>query len=259
MAKILIDPADIIAGSWRNFVKHWKLYAEFTVWIVLLSLLVWIFGVLTRSLIADRILASGVFGAISLPVTIVFGLVIASVIDATAKTLRNSPADARSSLAVGAHKLLPFIWVSILVALMVGLGFVLLVVPALIFAVWYAFASNHLIVDDVHGTAALAKSKALVVGRWWSVLFRIFVPWLVFFFTVRFGQALTYLLLGAVLGDPGRFFGAISDIYTVPTLHLLVTTVVPQIFYGLSLPLFLGANLILWFDLKRPDQPAAAK
>lgn len=260
MPRTLIDPADIIIGSWKNFQKHWRMYAEFTVWIVLLSLLVWMFSVVTRSLITDRILASSIFTAITLPISVVFGVIIAAVIDATAKTLRNAPADVRSSLSVGAHQLLSFIWVSILVALMIGLGFILFVVPALIFGIWYAFASNHLIVDGVRGSAALKKSKALVTGRWWSVLFRVVVPWLVFFFGVRFSLALTYLLLGAVLGDPGRFFGAINDIYALHNLHLLVTTIVPQIFYGLSLPLFLGANLILWFDLKRaPDQPAPAK
>jgi len=253
MPRTLIDPADIISGSWKNFTKNWRLYAEFTIWIILLSLLVWVLNILIRSLLPDRITASLVFFATTLPISVVFGVILAAVIDATAKTLRGGKADVRSSLAVGAHKLLSLIWISFLVTLMLVLGFILLIVPALIFGVWYAFSTNHLIVDDVRGTGALKKSKALVSGRWWPVMFRIAVPWLVFALSAGFGLRLTYLLLGAVLGDPGTFFGTIADVYALTDLHLLVTTIVPQIFYGLSLPLFIGANLILWNDLKRPS------
>jgi len=253
MPRKLLDPADIIVLSWRNFHRHWRIYAEFTAWIMFISVIFWAFGVLTRSLVPDRMLASFIFTLLSLPLSLFIGVIIAAALDATARTLQNKPADVRGSLGVGIQKLIPFIWVSIMVSAAVIFGFVLLIVPALIFSVWFAFAANNIIVDDVRGRAALKKSKALVAGRWWAVLFRIVVPWLIFFFAVKFALALAYLLLGAVLGDPGMFFGTITDIYALPNLHLLVTTVVPQIFYGLSLPLFLGSNLVLWYDLKRPD------
>lgn len=252
MPRKLLDPADIMIIAWRNFCRHWRIYAEFTAWITFISVIFWVLGVLTRSLVPDRMLASLIFTLMSLPLSLFLGVIIAGVIDATAKTLQNKAADAHGSMSVGLHKLIPFIWVSIMVTAAVIFGFVLLVVPALIFSVWFAFSANHLIVDDVRGSAALKQSKALVKGRWWPVLFRTIVPWLVFFFAVKFALALAYLLIGAVLGDPGMFFGTITDIYSLTNLHLLVTTVVPQIFYGLSLPLFLGANLALWFDLKRP-------
>jgi hypothetical protein len=252
MPRKLLDPADIIVISWRNFYRHWRVYAEFTAWIAFISIIFWVLGVLTRSLVPDRMLASFIFALMSLPLSLFLGVIIAGVIDATAKTLQSKPADTRASLAVGIHKLIPFIWVSIMVTAAVIFGFLLLIVPALIFSVWFAFAANFLIVDDVRGSAALKASKALVAGRWWAVLFRTIVPWLIFFFAVKFALALAYLLLGAVFGDPGMFFGTITDIYSLTNLHLLVTTVVPQIFYGLGLPLFLGANLALWYDLKRP-------
>ena len=247
----LLDPYEIVAGSWKNLLKHWRVYAEFTVWFIFLSIVFWAFGVLTRSLIADKFLSNLLFSLMTLPLSLLTGVLIAAVIDATAKSLQGQRPDVRDSLMIGAHKLIPFIWVSILMSLALIGGFVLVLVPALIFAVWFAFATDFLIVDGVRGSGALRKSKALVAGRWWAVLFRIIIPWLFFYFAAKFALALFYLLLGAVLGDPGMFFGAIPDIFAVPNLHLLVTTVAPQVFYGLTLPLYAAANLILWFNLKK--------
>ena len=251
MPQTLIDPAEIIAGSWRNLYRNWMLYAEFTVWIVAVAIVYWVFSVYTRFYVPDRLTSTVLFSLLTLPLSLIIGVVIIAVTDATAKLLQNQKATAQDSLFTGLHHLLSFVWISILITLMLILGLALLVVPAVIFAVWYAFATDHLIIDGVRGTEAMARSKALVAGRWWAVCLRIVIPWLFFYFAAKFALALFYLLLGAVLGDPGMFFGSIPDITAVTSWHLLATTVVPQIFYGLSMPLYVAANLLLWFNLKK--------
>ena len=76
--------------------------------------------------------------------------------------------------------ILPAALVSILTGLAVFGGFLLLIVPGIIFAMWFAFSLYALLLDDKHGTEALKYSKQLVNGRWWSVFWRIIAPAFVF-------------------------------------------------------------------------------
>lgn len=66
-----------------------------------------------------------------------------------------------------------FIWVSILVSLVTFGGFILLIIPGFIFAVWFLFSTYILVTENVNGSAALSRSKELVQGYWWSIFGRI--------------------------------------------------------------------------------------
>jgi hypothetical protein len=63
----------------------------------------------------------------------------------------------------------PILWVTLLTGLAVFGGFLLLIVPGIIFAVRFLVAMPALIVEDVRGTAALRRSWRLVKGNGWIV------------------------------------------------------------------------------------------
>ena len=68
-----------------------------------------------------------------------------------------------------------FFLVNFLVGLIVVLGLVLLVVPGIIFSVWYAF-SVWMVVDKNYGVKeALRQSKSLAKDRFWKILGRFLV------------------------------------------------------------------------------------
>ncbi len=69
--------------------------------------------------------------------------------------------------------IMPIWWASILVGLVVIVGFILLIVPGIIFAVWFSFTTMIVVLEGLRGKAALQKSKSYVQGRWWPVLGRI--------------------------------------------------------------------------------------
>ncbi len=73
----------------------------------------------------------------------------------------------------GRSKFLPFLIASILVSLVVGVGFLLLIIPGIIFSVWLTFVSYTVICEDKRNFGALKRSKELVKGYWWQVLGRI--------------------------------------------------------------------------------------
>jgi hypothetical protein len=69
-------------------------------------------------------------------------------------------------------RFLPFIWVQILVGVIVFLGFLLLIVPGIIWAVQYSFAGIIMVLEGKHGMDALRQSKQYVKGNWWQLAIR---------------------------------------------------------------------------------------
>jgi hypothetical protein len=66
-------------------------------------------------------------------------------------------------------------WVVILKGLTILVGCIALIVPGIIFAVWFAFSQYAFVIDNKHGKAALRFSRELVRGYWWPLCGRIVV------------------------------------------------------------------------------------
>lgn len=281
----LIGPGDIIIRSWENFRKHIHAYAEMVVWFVVLGVLQWTLSIVLQAMIPEKEARVALYLMLSIPGSLAFLAVTASMIDITVRGLTDRKIDARESIHLGFHKLLSLLWVTLLVSLItLALGVLPFAVPAvialfwlnsapqwlailivmllllgmvvslavpLILFIWLKFAPYHVIADDVRGTGALVASRNLIVGRWWPAFLRVVIPLLFFLITARFLKALIYLILGSMMNDPGMFFGEIADIDQLSRTHTLITTIVPQTIDGFTLALFLGADVALWLDLKK--------
>jgi len=102
-----------------------------------------------------------------------------------------------------------YAWISFLVGLVVVGGFILFIIPGIIFLVWFCFSTFILVFEGKKGTQALKRSKALVQGYWWSVVGRFLlvalvaavISWIPFlgslinlFFTMPFMMIYAYLI-----------------------------------------------------------------
>jgi len=72
-------------------------------------------------------------------------------------------------LIQGWNHLFPFLWVNALVGLAVLGGCILLIVPGIIFAVWFVFSIYIVVLEGTKGKAALKESRELVRGYWWPI------------------------------------------------------------------------------------------
>lgn len=72
----------------------------------------------------------------------------------------------------GWRKIISYWWVSLLVGLITTGGFFLLVVPGIIFSIWFSLATFILIAEDLTGMKALLKSREYVRGKWGSIFWR---------------------------------------------------------------------------------------
>ncbi len=127
-------------------------------------------------------------------------------------------AGVKQSLATAWKKIASFFWVSLLVSLAVFGGFILLIIPGIIFSVWFTFSVFVFICEGLKGSSALKRSKQLVQGHWWPVFGRIIVlsiivlliSWIKFFgpiinmfFVAPFSIVFMYTLYKDLVGAKG--------------------------------------------------------
>jgi Flp pilus assembly protein TadD len=84
----------------------------------------------------------------------------------------------KKAFRVARPKTLAQIWLGVITGLILTGAHLLLIIPGIIFSVWFFFAPFVFIEEDERGLSALLKSKEYVRGRWVPVLLRLLVIWL---------------------------------------------------------------------------------
>ncbi len=97
-------------------------------------------------------------------------------------------------------KMNSYYWVVFLRAIITVAGFVLLVVPGIIFSVWFIFAPYIFIFEDVKGMQALSRSRELVKGYWWPV----------------FGRMALLALIGILVSSISKIGSLLNFLFTMP-------------------------------------------
>ncbi|MHC1698007.1 MAG: hypothetical protein AB9919_08145 [Geobacteraceae bacterium] len=85
----------------------------------------------------------------------------------------------KEALQRGKGMILPLVWVSFLGAFIVCGGYLLLIIPGIIFSVWFVFGQFVLVEDEARGMGALLKSREYVRGQWFNVALRLLLIWTV--------------------------------------------------------------------------------
>jgi len=112
-------------------------------------------------------------------------------------------------------------------ALLVGLGFVMFVIPGLILAFLFTFVSPVVLIEGIGGKAALKRSAALVRQDWLRVL----VVLIVFSLVRWFAQGLANLL--------------------IPTRAVFIASLFGDLFTMVLLPFPILGAVLLYFDMRR--------
>tara|TARA_B100000315_G_C14571059_1_gene585534 strand:+ start:539 stop:1336 length:798 start_codon:yes stop_codon:yes gene_type:complete len=114
----------------------------------------------------------------------------------------------KQALKQGWEKLASYVWVGLLSCLIIFGGSLLLIIPGLIFAVWFSFAVYALMRDNIQGWEALKRSKELVSGYFWPVTGRIIILQLI----IISATIILNLIapgLGGILGIFASLFGLV--------------------------------------------------
>jgi hypothetical protein len=156
-------------------------------------------------------------GAIGALIAVLISAVLqAAILRAAAQATIGDPVDVEASYRYGLKRLWSVILVSILVGLVVAVGFILLVIPGIIFLVFLSVSIPVLIVEGRRGTQAMGRSWNLVKGNFWHAFAVIVVAALI--------VGIISGIIGAIGGDNWAvrwIFTAIAQILTVPFASLV--------------------------------------
>jgi hypothetical protein len=156
-------------------------------------------------------------GSIAALIAIVISAVLqAALLRAAAQATIGDPVDVEASYRYGFRRLGSVILLSLLVGLIVAVGFILLFVPGVIFLVFLSASIPVLIVENRRGTEAMSRSWDLVRGHFWHALVVILVAALI--------VGVVSGIIGAI-GGTNWFvrwiFTAIAQILTAPFASLV--------------------------------------
>lgn len=241
---MLIGVGEILNKSWSNYQKNWRSFVPYIIGVFVPSLLVMIVGYL--GVILDNRFDWTIFTSILTLVSMIaaalfafwFGIAFAKALGAS---LKNEPIDDwKTGLKKSTTLIMPTVLTSLLVGIIVFAGTLLLVIPGMIFVGWYCFTFYIVIFENKKNSSALKASKDMVVGRWWSIIFRLVVPGIAF--------AIISGILKSVVTWP---FFRMLDIYNAQIVANAIAAVVSAIFT----PLLVGAQITLYFSAK--ENPVA--
>jgi len=119
--------------------------------------------------------AAGQASIYTMPLAILFGFVIvpitnAAVIDAVSRCYLSKEASVGGSYSHATKILFPLLGTWILQMLAIMGGFILLIIPGIIFSFWFCLSSHTVVIGGESGRAALSRSKKLIKGNIGTVI-----------------------------------------------------------------------------------------
>jgi hypothetical protein len=97
-------------------------------------------------------------------------LVLGAVTRGGAEATLGRQVDVNASYRYAFSRLAGLIGLALLIGLVVGIGFILLIIPGIIFLVFLSVSVSAFIIERLGVTASMSRSWKLVSGQWWHTL-----------------------------------------------------------------------------------------
>ena len=235
---MLIKVGALMRESWALYKNNFALFAKIVVWLlipsIILSLLPYFISNPVVFLVTNFLLS--LFSWI-LSVFITVAIILA--MDAV---LKKEPVNLKNIYNLSYAKTFWGVVISILVTLAVGLGTLLLIIPGIIFSVWFSFSLYTFVLENKKGTEALSSSRQLVKGKFWPILWRWIAPNLAYGILLLIIILIPVYILDFAFGQPGASFTQ-----TPPWWSSIIANIIP-IF---ATPLFYALGLLLYNSAKK--------
>lgn len=233
----LISINNLITKSWQLYKQNFSLFIKIVAWL----LLPFIIFSLAMLYVQNLNTWNGIIFATLTAILFVAGIwVNITLIKYINNIYTQEKPDLQKTYKESWSSFWGYVFVSILVGLITIGGFLLLIIPGIIFAVWFSFAVYFVVLQNKKTIEALKESKQLVTGYWWATLWRWIVPNLFYGIIMVAAVSLINIAIGALLGnwqlalqkEPAWWAGLISD-----SVSILLT------------PLFISIGVILYREM----------
>lgn len=174
------SPFRLLSQSLRLFLTHFPYLLKF--WLVqilitlasfLPALIGYVVYLSNNGLLWLTVVLAIISIVIFIPASLILAAAYLSQIGAVVDGVSRPIKDLFSS---GSKLALPLLFINFLSSLATSLGLILLVIPGLVFGVWFIFSQPVLVYEGLSGPSALSRSKSLSQGRFWTVFKLMAVP-----------------------------------------------------------------------------------
>lgn len=204
----------------------------------------------SRGLHQNIVLAGGL--VFYLPLSVASIWISIALLKAIASDLQGNTLPTRAALRSAQSHIVPVILATIAMLVLTLTGFIAFVIPGIVIYIWFAFVLPLIVLDGEKWMPAFGKSRALVTGRFWKVLWRVAAPHLFWFLLgTVFSGAATLLINGAT----GTWSIAVPD--GAPAWIWSASDLADSLIRSIITPLFLASMLLLFFSLKK--EPVVSK
>lgn len=249
---MLISATDLISQSLLLFKKHWKVLLQYVGLIAIATLTItfvseYVFPTLFKQQPTWLFVIEAIFiGLAATTLNLWFGI---GLINALKQMYTGQVVTPTLQMIAQSKKL---IWQALLASLLVGLmillGGILFIIPAIIFFVWFAFSAQAVALDKSKAIDAIKQSKALVKGRFWQVLWKLVLPIIVFAFITWIIQFIFASIISYI-----------ANMVQAPEVMFIVLSIVMTIIAICVIPLTTAAQTILFLELQKHPVPEPKK
>lgn len=181
----LIPAIEIAKQSWQIYKNNFTTFLSVTIWLLPF--------VIITSLMESNQSISGLYFIVTI-LSIAASLAVSIiVIEASNAFYNNQPVNIKEAVNPAIRRMGSYLWIAILNALIVIAGLIILIIPGIIFAIWYSLAEQVFVLENVKGYSALKRSKELVTGYWWAILWRWLAPSILFGIIIALISAVIFL------------------------------------------------------------------
>jgi hypothetical protein len=144
-------------------------------------------------------------GAFALLALLIYAVCQSTMIYGVFQDVRGQPFNLAASISRGLRRFVPVLGTDLCITFLVAVGFVLLIVPGLIFLTMYLVAVPACVVEGLGPIKSLGRSRMLTKGHRWQMLAIGVVPVMVFGATTAFFDTIGLVVAGSTGGAIAGF------------------------------------------------------
>lgn len=231
--------SSLLAQSWQIYKKEPYLFLGFSAWLfvpIILNLLIGLILPAQFDALTDTIFSIIAYGILSIWIAVAITI-------STRQIITNKQNDSILISKLSWQLLIPYLLATILTSFLNLVGFSLLIIPGILFYVWYAFAPIIVLIEGGGFIDAFHKSKSLVKGRFGTILWRLFGG------NLTIGSAyilILMLLIGSYISSAGL---GLEDYINSPVS--IVDQIITAIVDVAILPMLIIYSTVLYLEAKK--------
>jgi len=242
---MLIKARDLMRESWTLYKNNFLFFIKIAAWLLIPAVILTVLPALDTG--GKFFGLINIFSLLVYLFTIFFlaSLISIALVLAINGLLKKERVDMKAIYNASYSKIISYIWISVLVTVAILGGTLLLIIPGIIFSIWFSFSLYILILSGSRGTQSLSESRELVKGYFWPVLWRWVAPYFVFGLLLTVIFVIPVYLIGLAIGNPMAGFAAETPWWA---------DLISSVFSILTVPLFTIIGVLLYNSLKKEKE-----